>query len=102
MLAIMTVGEPGTHGAGMTGVHGIGVSTPIAAAVAEATAGLARDMHTPKGGIFTNGFWSMIFAAGGPPTIVLLIGSTFSVLGATPNVHIIMAPATTCCGILFF
>lgn len=100
MLPINTVGEPGAHGPGMTGVQGMGVSTPIAAAVAEATAGLASDMHTPKGGMFTNGFWSMILAAGGPPAMVLLRGSTLSVLGAMPNVHIIIAPETTCWGIV--
>ena len=34
---IMTVGEPGFHGPAGTGMHGIGVSTPSAAAVAAAT-----------------------------------------------------------------
>jgi hypothetical protein len=34
---------PGLHGAAITGIQGIGVSTPIAAAVAEATVGLAID-----------------------------------------------------------
>jgi hypothetical protein len=34
---------PGLHGAAITGIQGIGVSTPIAAAVAEATCGLAID-----------------------------------------------------------
>lgn len=43
-----TVGAPGTQGAGVTGEHGIGVNTPDAAAVAEATAGLARLEHMPK------------------------------------------------------
>lgn len=33
----ITVGEPGTQGAAVTGRHGIGVNTPIAAAVAAAT-----------------------------------------------------------------
>jgi hypothetical protein len=54
-LAIITVAEPGTHGAGVTGVHGIGVNTPNAAVVAAATAGLAGDLHIPKGNIFTKG-----------------------------------------------
>jgi hypothetical protein len=39
----------------MTGMQGIGVNTPCAAVVAEATVGFARDMHIPKGGIFTIG-----------------------------------------------
>ncbi|EDX82857.1 hypothetical protein S7335_35 [Synechococcus sp. PCC 7335] len=39
----------------MTGMHGIGVSTPSAAAVAVATVGLANELHTPKGGILAMG-----------------------------------------------
>ncbi len=35
-----TVAEPGVHGAGVTGTQGIGVNTPLAAAVADATVGL--------------------------------------------------------------
>jgi len=99
MLPIITVAEPGDHGATVTGTHGIGVNTPNAAAVAAATVGLAIDMHMPKGGIFTIGLLSMIFAAGILPAIAWLAGSTLNVLGATPNVHIIMAVETTCCGI---
>jgi len=44
----ITVGAPGTHGATVAGMHGIGVSTPIAAAVAAATIGFAGDMHIAK------------------------------------------------------
>src|SRR5687767_13650134 len=95
MLASSTVGEPGTHGAGMTGVHGMGVSTPSAAAVAAATAGLAMLRHTAKGGMFTNGLLSMMFAAGMLEPSTLLVGSTFIVLGAAPKVHIIIAPVVT-------
>lgn len=54
-LLIMTVGDPGAHGAGITGKQGMGVSTPRAAAVALATVGFAKDVHMPKGGIFTSG-----------------------------------------------
>jgi len=35
MLPNITVNAPGVHGAGITGMHGIGVSTPSAAAVAQ-------------------------------------------------------------------
>lgn len=56
MFPIITVGAPGAHGAGITGMHGTGVRTPKAAVVAAATAGLAMDMHIPKGGMFTMGF----------------------------------------------
>lgn len=43
VFPIITVGDPGAHGAGSTGMQGIGVRTPKAAAVAEATVGLAKD-----------------------------------------------------------
>src|SRR5262245_14735183 len=94
MFAIITVGDPGAHGAGMTGTHGMGVSTPIAAAVAEATAGLDGVMHIPNGGMFTIGLLSMMLAAGAP-AIVLLVGRTLSELGAMPKLHIITAPEVT-------
>ena len=97
MPPIITVAEPGAHGA-VTGTHGIGVNTPSAAAVAEATVGLAIDMHMPKVGMFVIGMLSMIVAAGAP-AIVLLVGITISAEGATPNVQVIAAPAVTSCGI---
>ena len=55
LLANSTVGAPGTQGAVVTGIHGIGVSTPKAAAVAAATDGFAGDMHMPNGMMFTMG-----------------------------------------------
>jgi hypothetical protein len=45
----------GTHGAMTLGMHGIGVSAPIAAAVAAMTCGFAMLWHIPKGGMFTMG-----------------------------------------------
>lgn len=95
----MTVADPGAQGATVLGMHGIGVNTPNAAAVADATVGLARDMHTPNVGMFTSGLLSMMFAAG-VPIIVLLVGSTLSALGAAPNVHIIIDPVVTKSGIV--
>ena len=55
ILAIRTVGEPAIQGAGVTGTQGIGVKTPRAAAVALITAGLAGELHMPKGMMFTIG-----------------------------------------------
>ncbi len=55
ILPISTVGAPGTQGAAVAGIQGIGVKTPIAAAVAAATVGLAKDVHTPNGMILTIG-----------------------------------------------
>lgn len=92
---IMTVGDPGFQGV-VTGMHGIGVRTPSAAAVAAATIGFAIDMQTPNGGMFTNGAKSMMVAAGMPPHMTRLVGSTFSVDGAAPNGHIIIPVETTC------
>ncbi len=46
---------PGVHGAGTTGMQGIGVGTPSAAAVAEATSGFVGVIHMPKGMMFSMG-----------------------------------------------
>lgn len=95
MLAIMTVGAPGTQGAEVAGTQGIGVSTPSAAAVAAATVGLDGELHIPNGMMFTSGMWSMMLAAGGPSHSTLFFGSTTNVDGATPKVQVIMAPMET-------
>ena len=55
---------PGAQGPVMTGMQGIGVSTPQAAAVAEATVGLDIDWHIPKGLMLTIGAKSIILAIG--------------------------------------
>ena len=47
--------DPGDHAEVVTGMQGCGVSTPIAAAVAAATCGLACVWHIPKGAMFTIG-----------------------------------------------
>ena len=80
-----TVGEPGTQGAAHTGAQGIGVITPIAAAVALATVGFARLLHIPN---VIGGFGISIIVASGmlPPTAVLC-EVTASGDGAAPNVH---------------
>ena len=57
---ISTVGDPGTHGAGIVGVQGIGWSTPKFLAVAAATDGFAGFEHIPKVG----NLLSIIVAAG--------------------------------------
>jgi hypothetical protein len=49
MFSTRTEGEPGVHGAGVTGTHGIGVNTPRAAVVAVATAGFETVVHMPRG-----------------------------------------------------
>lgn len=90
-----TVGEPGAQGAAITGTHGIGVSTPAAAAVAAATCGLARDLHIPNGMIFVIGMLSIMHAGGILLHMVLLVGKTFNTDGAIPKLHISWAPDVT-------
>jgi len=55
MFFTNTVGSPGTQGATVLGMQGMGVNTPEAAVVAEATVGFAKDWHIPKVAIFTIG-----------------------------------------------
>jgi hypothetical protein len=86
MLPISTLGQPGTQGAAVAGTHGMGVSTPMAAAVAAATMGLAIDMHMPKGMTFSMGLLSMMLAAGVVAN-TLLVGNTISDDGAAPKLH---------------
>src|SRR3546814_259573 len=91
-LPSSTVGAPGTHGDVVARMQGIGVSTPIAAEVAEATVGFASEVHMPNGMMFSIGTWSMIVAAGWLLDRVRLTGSTTSDDGATPKLHIRVAP----------
>lgn len=89
-----TVGHPGAQGAVVTGIHGMGVSTPRAAAVAAATMGFARDLHIPKGRMFFRGTLSMIHAAGSP-AITRFSGVTIKEEGAMPKLHMHIAPLHT-------
>jgi hypothetical protein len=91
---IMAHVDPGTHGLVVAGTHGIGVSTPRAAAVADATSGLASDEHIPKVGMFTIGAKSVMVATGIEAAITMW-GSGLKVAGATPKLHISSAPSVT-------
>jgi hypothetical protein len=93
----MQLVEPGVHGDVVTGTQGIGVSTPSAAAVADATAGFVGVMHIPNGGMFLTGTKSIMFAAG-VVAITCFSGVTTNAEGAIPNEHIIAAPAVTWVG----
>ena len=90
-----TVGFPGAQGEVVAGIHGCGVNTPKAAAVAAITCGLAGLMHAPKPGMFANGLKSMIVAAGCEQDITRGVGSTTSVEGDDPSAHIMVAPLLT-------
>lgn len=94
ILPAVTVGEPGVHGAAVMGMHGIGVSTPKAAAVAAATSGLAGEVHMPNGMMFTIGAKSMMLAAFILPAVTRVAGGTISSDGAIPIVHINCADIT--------
>lgn len=70
----------------------MGVSTPIAADVAEATVGFDSDWHMPKGIMLVMGMMSIIVAIGILPHIGRIGTTTISVDGAMPNVHWSIAP----------
>ncbi len=94
LLPTTTVGEPGTHGAAVTGIHGMGVSTPSAAAVAAATVGLDRLMQVANGGMLRIGTLSMMVPTGVlPPTVVG--GTAMNDDGAIPKLHVIIDPMVT-------
>jgi hypothetical protein len=71
-----------------------GVSTPNAAAVADATCGLANEEHIPKLPTFAAEA-SCIVATGFPSHRTLLWLVTFRFAGAAPIGHVITAPSVT-------
>lgn len=95
-LPTITVGTPGTHGANVIGIQGMGVNTPSAAAVAAATVGLAKLLHMPKGITFSMGLLSRMLAAGTPADITKEVGKTARLEGAAPKLHCSNAPWQTC------
>lgn len=100
MLACSVVDDPGVQGAEVAGMHGIGVSTPRAAAVAAATVGLDALEHIPNVATLVIGAKSMIVAAGIPPAMTVGALLATSAHGAAPNEQLIIAPDTTWFGIV--
>lgn len=94
-IPIVTTETPGVHGPAVIGEQGCGVSTPCAAAVAEATCGLLIDLHMPKGAMFTLGCISATLAAGAPSASTLSSGATDNFEGEPPMEHERVAPLTT-------
>ena len=94
MFITFTIVLPGAHGATITGTHGIGVSTPMAADVAEATVGLAIDRHIPKVGILAG-----VKSIGVANNIVIHFGRSGTVTineqGVIPWLHWSIAPIVT-------
>ena len=85
---------PGLQGM-VTGTHGMGVSVPIAAAVAAATVGFVWDLHIPNGRMLVIGAQSMMLAAG--MTEAVTVGATtIKVEGARPWEHVSVEPLFTC------
>lgn len=76
------------------GIHGMGVRTPSAAAVAAATMGFAGLEHIPKGRIFKNGTWSD-FTATGRVEFTFLSGITMIGVGILPKLHFSKVPWIT-------
>jgi hypothetical protein len=72
----------------------MGVSTPSAAAVADATVGFASEVHIANGGILTMAFLSIMVAAG-VVVSVFILDVTSNVEGAMPKLQSILAPAQT-------
>ena len=91
----------GAQGVTVTGMQGMGVSTPQAAEVADATMGFVNDLHIPKGSMFTMGTKSMMVALG----FFCIRGRKKSVMtsfdGVVPKEHCIEAPMQTYLLIVF-
>jgi hypothetical protein len=96
LFLIIVFGAPGAHGAEVTGMHGIGVNTPNAAAVAAATCGLLGVLHMANGMMFFMGTLSIIVAAAILLALTVFSGVTTMLLGAAPKLHCNIAPITTC------
>jgi hypothetical protein len=90
ILATITVEAPGAHGAVVTGMQGMGVNTPIAADVADATIGFASDWHIPNGMIFAIGILSIMLAIG-VVVLTIFLGRTVRELGVVPKLHLSIA-----------
>jgi hypothetical protein len=93
-VGMMTIGFEGSQGATVAGMHGIGVNTPRAAAVADATVGLVIVEHIPNVMIFTIGIISAIETTGNPHAKTGFFGITEREDGAVPNEHLHNAPQT--------
>lgn len=95
MFITFTWALPGAHGVVITGTHGIGVSTPIAADVAEATVGLDKDWHIPNVGMFVPGIMSIVVAISILPHLGRRGTVTTKAVGVIPKLHWSIAPIVT-------
>ena len=88
------VGFVAIHGATIEGTQGIGVKTPMAAAVAEATVGFDKVVHIPNVAILTIGTKSVMVAIGNPAANTGSLGRTVNAAGAIPKEQLHKAPQT--------
>ena len=93
--SIIKSGLPGIHGVVTTGTQGAGVNTPMAAAVAEITAGLEGDEHMPKVEMLTPGAKSLTFNFGMFDKETILEGLAIKGQGLVPNEQLIIAEDVT-------
>lgn len=80
-----------------TKLHGWGVNTPIAAAVAAATCGFVMEEHIPKGGKVVSVMVAMGFELPRQPGL-----ATAKQAGVVPNGQLTLAPLTTATPILLY
>lgn len=92
---ISIFGFVGINVPAICGMQGCGVSTPMAAAVADATCGFAIDVHIPKGPRFTIPCESEIVPQGFPPARTLAWLVTLIGAGVVPNEHMHVPVAVT-------
>ncbi len=92
---------PGVQLPAVEGTQGWGVSTPMAAAVAEATCGLAMLVHIPKLGMFKIPVPSAMVPIGFPSANVDMLFVALKDAGPVPKEQVSDAPVTTICDIFF-
>jgi hypothetical protein len=95
MFSTNTSAFPGIHGVVIAGMQGAGVGTPMAAAVAEMTAGFMGDEHMPKDEILVPGAKSLIFSFGMFDKNTFREGFAINGHGAIPKEQVIIAPEVT-------
>jgi len=89
LFATITSDLPAIQGEGKFGIHGPGVPETLI------KVGLKGDVHRANGAMLTKGLWSIVVAMGLFSVTIRSTGSTVNVDGATPIVHVNIAPFDT-------
>ena len=82
---MITLFEPGDHGNVHAGIHGIGVRTPPALAVAAETVGLLMLLHIPN--VIGSFGISIMVATGNTPLTTVVCDVTINGTCAAPKEH---------------